>query len=189
MIEWWLLGGLGMEMIWPIVMVFFIHAGAVVVLSILAVSIRARKKSKEDVKKTLESEKKKIKEKFGKKNYILLYFLWGTIVSPLWEELLFRGPIYFAIYFIIEPSVIWLVIIVLGVLFGIAHYYTEKEYQLDKVNRIISSIIFGILLGWLTIETKSLLAPIILHIANNFCEFLVLTTITFSQKTPKNLKD
>lgn len=80
----------------------------------------------------------------------------GTIlISPIAEELIFRGIILNRLKLVISPSI---AILVSSLCFGILHSY----------GNIISAIVFGLCMCILYLKTNNILIPISAHIMNNF---------------------
>lgn len=103
-----------------------------------------------------------IRKQFGPLEAILprtkRQLCWGLLVSifaGLFEEIAYRG--YLMAYFgsWLDP---WGALAASSLLFGLAHLYQGKW-------GVPTTALLGALLGWLYIETGSLLLPILLHIA------------------------
>lgn len=118
---------------------------------------------------------------------ILLILFLAVTVMPLVEEILFRGPVWFAMRFrgsrnFIETSRwnFWLVIVVYGLSFGLAHY------NYNFVNQLVITVI-GMLWVWLVLEYRTIWPTIFLHYLSN----IVLATIEliFSPHVHEALKD
>lgn len=96
-----------------------------------------------------------------------------VFLAPFFEELLCRGPIY--LFFHDKFSFwAWLVIISGGLIFGFFHLRNiDEDYdnlnELGYLNVFLSTAMAGILLGWLTVKTNSLLPPILCHAMVNLC--------------------
>lgn len=83
-----------------------------------------------------------------------IMILIGAVMPAICEEALFRG----AIQGVLERKGEWFAILVSGILFGLFH--------LDPW-RIAPAAFLGIMFGWLTVRTQSLLPAILAHFANN----------------------
>ncbi len=91
---------------------------------------------------------------------VALYFLTVVILSPIIEELLFRGL--FLRRFNKELDVT-LAILISSVLFGVCHNF----------GGILGAILFGICVSILYIKSKNILVPIFAHFLNNLLSFLL----------------
>ncbi len=91
---------------------------------------------------------------------LALYFLTVVILSPIIEELLFRGI--FLRRFNKELNVT-LAILFTSVLFGFCHNF----------GGILGAILFGICVAILYIKSKNILVPIFAHFLNNLLSFLL----------------
>ena len=91
---------------------------------------------------------------------LVLYFLTVVILSPIIEELLFRGM--FLRRFNKELNVT-LAILISSVLFGVCHSF----------GGILGAILFGICVAILYIKSKNILVPIFAHFLNNLLSFLL----------------
>ena len=80
----------------------------------------------------------------------------GTIlISPIAEELIFRGIILNRLKLVISTPI---AILISSLCFGILHSYGS----------IISAFVFGLCMCILYIKTNNILIPILAHIMNNF---------------------
>ena len=91
---------------------------------------------------------------------LALYFFTVVILSPIIEELLFRGL--FLRRFNKELNVT-LAILISSVLFGVCHNF----------GGILGAILFGICVSILYIKSKNILVPIFAHFLNNLLSFLL----------------
>jgi membrane protease YdiL (CAAX protease family) len=91
---------------------------------------------------------------------VALYFLTVVILSPIIEELLFRGL--FLRRFNKELDVT-LAILISSVLFGVCHNF----------GGILGAILFGICVSILYIKSKNILVPIFAHFLNNLLAVLL----------------
>ena len=82
--------------------------------------------------------------------------VYGCIVTPIAEELCFRGAVMFALYRWKRNA--WFAILVSAVLFGFAHL---------NIVQVFYTFIHGVLMGWLFYRTGSLIPSIVVHVANN----------------------
>ena len=92
---------------------------------------------------------------------LILYLLTIVILSPIIEEILFRGL--FLRRFNKELDNLTLAILISSVLFGICHNF----------GGILGAILFGICVSILYIKSRNILVPIFAHFLNNFISFLL----------------
>ncbi|MDO5820033.1 MAG: CPBP family intramembrane metalloprotease [Methanobrevibacter sp.] len=92
---------------------------------------------------------------------LVLYFLTIVILSPIIEEILFRGM--FLRRFNKALNNISLAILLSSILFGICHNF----------GGILGAILFGICVSILYIKSKNILVPIFAHFLNNLISFLI----------------
>ena len=92
---------------------------------------------------------------------LILYFLTIVILSPIIEEVLFRGI--FLRRFNKALNNISLAILLSSLLFGICHNF----------GGILGAILFGICVSILYIKSKNILVPIFAHFLNNILSFLL----------------
>ena len=91
----------------------------------------------------------------------LLYFLTIVILSPIIEEILFRGI--FLRRFNRGLNNLTLAILITSTLFGLCHNF----------GGILGAILFGICVSILYIKSRNILVPIFAHFLNNFISFLL----------------
>ncbi|UPQ97604.1 metal-dependent CAAX amino terminal protease [Chloropicon primus] len=89
-----------------------------------------------------------------------VYIFWTTCMSPIWEEILFRGFLVpsFARYL---PNVVSIALS--ATIFALLHF---------SANRILPLTLLGILLGFVFTRTNNLMAPIALHSLWNVFAFV-----------------
>ena len=92
---------------------------------------------------------------------LLLYFLTIVILSPIMEEILFRGI--FLRRFHKGLNNITLAILISSILFGVCHSF----------GGIIGAIYFGICVSVLHIKSGNILVPVFAHFLNNILSFLL----------------
>ena len=92
---------------------------------------------------------------------LLLYFLTIVILSPIIEEILFRGL--FLRRFNKELGNVTLSILIASILFGFCHNF----------GGILGAILFGICVSILYIKSKNILVPIFAHFLNNLISFFI----------------
>lgn len=92
---------------------------------------------------------------------LLLYFITVVILSPIIEEILFRGI--FLRVFNKELDNLTLAIMITSILFGLCHGF----------GGILGAILFGICVSILYIKSRNILVPIFAHFLNNFISFII----------------
>ncbi|WP_407461942.1 CPBP family intramembrane glutamic endopeptidase [Methanobrevibacter sp.] len=93
--------------------------------------------------------------------FLFLYFITVVILSPIIEELLFRGI--FLRVFNKELNNLALAIMITSILFGFCHGF----------GGILGAILFGICVSILYIKSRNILVPIFAHFLNNFISFII----------------
>lgn len=93
---------------------------------------------------------------------IIMYLISIVILSPIVEELLFRGVILRKLNVNFEFS-IKRAVIISSILFGLCHNF----------GGILSAILFGICMSFLYIKSKNILIPIFAHCLNNLFSFIL----------------
>jgi hypothetical protein len=93
--------------------------------------------------------------------FLFLYFITVVILSPIIEELLFRGI--FLRVFNKELNNLTLAIIITSILFGLCHGF----------GGILGAILFGICVSILYIKSRNILVPIFAHFLNNIISFII----------------
>ena len=107
------------------------------------------------------------------------YLLFELLMPGIDEEIMFRGillglllsSIKVRIPLIGNPS-----LLMISLLFGLGHGLQigpDFSFNIDPVTIVYTGIL-GYILGWITIKTKSILFPIIMHNAFNFLPTLIL---------------
>ncbi|WP_434353486.1 type II CAAX endopeptidase family protein [Psychrobacter sp. HD31] len=91
-----------------------------------------------------------------------LLFLGVVLLAPIYEELLFRGLIWRAVFeqFLDERKGAIVASVLSGVLFAIIHF----QYGFHEIGAIF---VFALVLGFIRYRSGSILLPIMIHIANN----------------------
>lgn len=92
---------------------------------------------------------------------VVLYFITVVVLSPIIEELLFRGI--FLRRFNMALDNLTLAILISSVIFGLCHNF----------GGILGAILFGICVSILYIKSKNILVPIFAHFLNNLLSFLL----------------
>ena len=93
--------------------------------------------------------------------YVAIYFFVLVILSPIVEEILFRGIILRRLIFEYTFDFKW-AILVSSILFGLCHSF----------GGILSAFVFGICMSILYIKSKNILVPILGHFINNLISFI-----------------
>ena len=84
----------------------------------------------------------------------VFYLVYGTVIPPLVEEILFRG----AVLGRLRCCGDWFAVVVSALLFGLYH---------GNVGQFIFATLVGLIFGYLRIRTGSLLPGMLLHMLNN----------------------
>lgn len=101
--------------------------------------------------------------------HVILYFITIVILSPIVEEILFRGILLRKLILDFKFNVKW-VIILTSVLFGFCHSF----------GGILSAFLFGICMSIFYIKSRNIFVPILAHMINNLISFfLALSGIEF----------
>ncbi len=96
-------------------------------------------------------------------------FLTAVIAAPILEELIFRGIILEGLLRNYNPLK---AIVVTNLLFGIAHM---NPWQ------FVGAFLIGIFISWIYMKTRSIILPVLMHLANNLLSYLL---IYFSSESP-----
>ena len=102
-----------------------------------------------------------------------LSILAGVFLSPIWEEILFRG---FFLNRLTESLSFWKSNLIAAFLFTVVHvpYWVSKNgFSLRVIRDLINVFLLGCLFGWVLKKTNSLWPAIGAHIANNFLSGLI----------------
>jgi membrane protease YdiL (CAAX protease family) len=102
-----------------------------------------------------------------------LGILAGAFLSPIWEEILFRG---FFLNRLNESLSFWKSNLISAFLFMLAHapYWVSKNgFSGPVIKDLINVFLLGCLFGWVMKKTNSLWPAIGAHIANNFVSGLI----------------
>ncbi len=91
-------------------------------------------------------------------------FLAICIITPLAEEIVFRGAILRTLLTMFDRRWHWVPILLSAVIFGVAHGNSAQ---------LIHAIPMGMLLGWLYYRTDSLVPGVILHAINNSAVYVM----------------
>jgi len=105
----------------------------------------------------------------------ILLLIYGSIVTPVFEELIFRGYVWNKLNTVFEKE--WVSYIVSTVLFGIWHlgyvysiaFRVETGLATVMMWKVIVGLCYGVVLGALRLKTKNCYSTILLHgVANIF---------------------
>lgn len=102
-----------------------------------------------------------------------LGILMGVSLSPIWEEILFRG---FFLNRLNESLSFWKSNLISAFLFALAHapYWVSKNgFSGPVIKDLLNVFLLGCLFGWVMKKTNSLWPAIGAHIANNFISGLI----------------
>ena len=108
---------------------------------------------------------------FGKPIGLVATFL--SFLSPIWEEILFRG---FFLNRLNETLSFWKSNVISAALFMMVHlpYWVSKRgFSGPVIKDLINVFLLGCLFGWVMKKTNSLWPAIGAHIANNFLSGLI----------------
>ena len=89
-------------------------------------------------------------------------FIFGGLIVPFAEELLFRGVLYL---WLRQRFGIWPAVLVSSLVFGILH---------GEVSIGVAAAFLGIVLAWAYEKSQSLWSPVIIHVVNNAAKILLL---------------
>ena len=98
----------------------------------------------------------------SKRNEILLFFIVGAVVSPVAEEIFFRG----ILYGFFRKWGFWLAISASTILFALAHQASSNGIP---VTQIIGGVLFAVAYE----KEKNLVVPMVIHILGNLAIFTV----------------
>lgn len=102
-----------------------------------------------------------------------LGILAGVSLSPIWEEILFRG---FFLNHLNESLSFWKSNLISAFLFTLTHlpYWVSKNgFSAPVIKDLVNVLLLGCLFGWVMKKTNSLWPAIGAHIANNFVSGLI----------------
>ncbi len=93
---------------------------------------------------------------FGDSTWTLIMVV---AVAPIFEEILFRGMLYNLLRVTCPPFV---AVLISSILFGVIHL---------EPTVIVEGVLVGLLFSYVYLRTKSILAPITLHVCNNIVAY------------------
>ncbi|HKA23038.1 MAG TPA: CPBP family intramembrane glutamic endopeptidase [Blastocatellia bacterium] len=102
-----------------------------------------------------------------------LSILAGVAVSPIWEEILFRG---FFLNRLNESLSFWVANVISALLFVAVHmpYWVSRNgFSPGVTKNLVNVFLLGCVFGWIMKQTNSLWPAIGAHIANNFVSVLI----------------
>jgi len=99
---------------------------------------------------------------------IILLF-WGSVITPIFEELIFRGYVWNKLNPVIKKE--WGTYIITTILFGVWHlgYFDSIAFRVEIglvhiiLMKVVISLAFGVFLGALRFKTKNCYSTILLH--------------------------
>lgn len=94
-----------------------------------------------------------------------------SLIGPIMEELIFRGSIFEALR---QKKGKWATILISALLFGLFHLNFPQG---------IFALFTGILLGWITWTTSSIIPALVIHILNNSAAMIVQQFNTLEKTT------
>ncbi len=100
---------------------------------------------------------------------IVIYFISVAIIPPVVEELLFRGAICKSLTVYGKTTAV----VISAILFALMHSNAEQ---------LIYTLVAGVFLGIIYVETKSIIFPILLHFVNN--AFSAVEQIVYETGSP-----
>lgn len=109
-------------------------------------------------------------------------FIYSVIILPILEEIIFRGII---LRGIIESKKVLFPLLFSAFLFMLIHINVLAFEK--SIPNMISSFLFGLLLGYLYLKTEKLIYPIILHGLSNFIWYFFRIKSEFYWDTIKSL--
>ena len=124
--------------------------------------------------------------------------LWAIIAAPLWEEAMFRGPVYFVMEAMGKSSwITYTTLIATSAIFGVMHLFgfsfippTVKLLRGNSINnngrvfRVCFCSSFGAASGLLVILTGSMMPSLILHSVANLIATSANCALTKTQPIP-----
>ena len=97
---------------------------------------------------------------------------WGYvaigILSPLAEEMVFRGAILRSLLDMMSKKNHWVAIMISAAIFGLAHGNTAQ---------FVNALLMGLLLGWMYYRTQSLVPGILMHWVNNTMAYILANLV------------
>ena len=93
----------------------------------------------------------------------ILSIVFVVVLAPICEELLFRKLLLSLFLNRMDAA---FAVLLSGVLFGVMH--------IESFTSVPPLIVFGVLLGWLQVQYRNVLLPIIAHITNNMIVVFIM---------------
>lgn len=110
----------------------------------------------------------------GSRNADIIMAAYVCVIGPVLEETLFRGMILQSL----RPWGDWFAVVTSSVLFGLAHMNLVQG---------IPAVLLGIVFGFITVKSGSILPSAILHIINNTLSIVMLTNGIAANQTLQNV--
>lgn len=85
------------------------------------------------------------------------YFILLSFAAGIFEEIVWRGMVVFAVYAVAPDAAIYWPIAISAVVFGFAHVYQGKR-------GVLATTFLGAVLCWMYLYSGSLLLPMVLHV-------------------------
>ena len=95
-----------------------------------------------------------------------------SITVEIEEEIIFRGLLLGLLMSCLDRKIVFIkypAVLLCGMFFG---FYHGNFFYFDYIN-IITNCIFGIIVCWITVKTKSMLIPLIVHSLTNCIGYLI----------------
>ena len=99
----------------------------------------------------------------------ILFLIYSCIVTPVFEELIFRGYLWNTLNKVFEKE--WKTYIVTTILFALWHlgyisaiaFRVEVELVTVRIWKVVTGFCYGVLLGALRLKTKNCYSTMLLH--------------------------
>ncbi|WP_173917718.1 CPBP family intramembrane glutamic endopeptidase [Halobacillus sp. Marseille-Q1614] len=104
-----------------------------------------------------------------------LFILLPVVFAPITEEIIFRKVIFGQIY---KRSNFWLAVIISALVFGAFHF----DFQ-----HMLVYFSMGLVFAFLYVKTKSIITPIVAHMAMN--SFVVLSQLFYSEEDIRRMQE
>jgi len=95
-------------------------------------------------------------------------FIFGVIMAPVAEELVYRAGLFHHLKKILP---LWLAVAIQAVVFGLIHMDFTQQYM--NLQQGIYAAIIGVVLAIIYHVTKSITAPVVMHISLNFVTYYI----------------
>jgi len=98
--------------------------------------------------------------------------LFYSIAVEIEEEIIFRGLLLGLLMSCLDKKLLFIeypAVLLCGVFFG---FYHGNFFYFDYIN-VITNCVFGYIVGWITVKTKSIFIPILVHSLTNCIGYLI----------------